>query len=133
MGYYDRYQRPGRPQGRGGNPEPEKSRSGFLGMLFNPQIGMSLRPLKETGRLFVHMVALIFSQAGLIDPRHPAVTGLDRKYGLFDVIHLAYQRVEWRQEKFASAALFVAVVGSVALCGLALAYSLFTLVFHIAA
>lgn len=132
MGYYDRYSR-GPRRGRGAVSEQPPRRTGVLGMLFNPQLGMSLRPLRETGRMFVHMVALIFAQANLIDPRHPAVTGQGgQRFGLFDVVMLAHQRVEWRQENFAQCALFSAVVASIVICALAMVYALFTLVFHIA-
>ncbi len=132
MGYYDRYSR-GYRRGRTPGPEQPARRTGVFGLLFNPQLGMSFRPLKETGRMFVHMIALIFSQANLIDPRHPAVTGQGgQRFGLFDIIMLAHQRVEWRQENFSQCALFVAVVASIAICALTMVYAIFTLLFHIA-
>lgn len=133
MSYHDRYSSRNR-RGRSAPPvEKPARRPSTLGLFFNPQFGMSFSALKETGRMFIHMIALIFAQANLIDPRHPAVTGNSReKYNLFDIINLAHQRVEWRQENFGQCALFVAVVACVALCGIGLVYAMFTLLFSLA-
>jgi hypothetical protein len=131
MGYYDRYQgrNSRRPRGNAPVNEPQR-RPSTLGVLFNPQFGTSFRALKETGRMFIHMIALIFAQANLIDPRHPAVTNTGReRYSLLEIVNLAWQRVEWRQENFAQCALFVAVVACIGLCALTLAYAFFTLLF----
>lgn len=113
------------------NTQPEQSkRTSFLGAFFNPNLGMSLNALRETGRMFVHLIALIFAQADLIDKRHPAVLGKSQEsFGLFDIINLAYQRVEWRQENFAQCAMFVAVVACIFLCGISIVYAIFAAFF----
>lgn len=113
------------------NTQPEQTkRTSILGAFFNPNIGMSLNALRETGRMFVHLIALIFAQANLIDKRHPAVLGKSQEsFGLFDIINLAYQRVEWRQENFAQCAMFVAVVACIFLCGISIVYAIFAAFF----
>ena len=83
--------------------------------------------------MFINMVAMIFAQVGLIDPRHPSVTNVGgRKYGLFEVIMLAYQRLEWRQDKFLQCSVFVAVMSCIVICAVAVTYAAFTLLFQIA-
>jgi len=109
--------------------EPSKTRSA-LGLMFNPNFGTSFSMLKDTGYMFIHMIAMIFSQADLIDKRHPAVVGEGKgKYGLFDIIMLAYERVEWRQENLAQIALFLAVCCCLGIVGLSIVYALFAIVF----
>ncbi len=106
-------------------PEPPR-RFSATGFLFNPSFGASFNALRETGRMFIHLIALIFAQANLIDKRHPAVLGKSKeKFGLFDIISLAYQRVEWRQENFAQCAMFLAVVFCILLCGASMVYAVF--------
>lgn len=111
------------------NEQPSRTRS-TLGVLFNPAFGASFSTLKETGRMFVQLIALIFVQANLIDRRHPAVTGEGkRKYGLFDIISLAHERVEWKQENISQIALFLAVCAALAICGMGLVYGFFLALF----
>lgn len=109
----------------------ERSRTrGTLGMLFNPAVGASFSALKETGRMFIHLIALIFAQANLIDKRHPAVVGGGReKYNLFDIIALAYERVEWRQENIGQISMFLAVCAALGVIALGFVYALFSALF----
>jgi len=101
-----------------------------LGLMFSPNFGTSLSVLKDTGYMFIQILAMIFAQANLIDKRHPAVTGSgDRKYGLFEIIQMAYERVEWRQENIAQISLFLAVCCSIAICALGIVFALFSVVF----
>lgn len=132
MGFYDRYNAPQRPPARRPVDDVQQKRGrGVFGLFFNPQIGMSIRPLRETGRMFVHMIALILAQANLLDSRHPAVTNVGgERYSLFEILHIAYQRIEWRQENLVQCSVFVAILGSIVLCGMALFFALFTLLFH---
>lgn len=113
------------------NNQREKSRSrGTLGMLFNPALGSSFGALKETGRMFVHLIALIFAQANLIDKRHPAILGNGKeKYNLFDIIGLAYERVEWRQENIAQISMFLAVCAALVILALGFVYAMFSIMF----
>lgn len=117
---------------RPGATPPASSRPSVLGIFFNPSFGTSFGAIKETGRMFIHLIALIFAQANLIDKRHPVVLGKSReKFGLFDVINLAYQRVEWKQENFAQCAMFVAVVSCIGLCALSMVYAVFIAFFSL--
>jgi len=79
--------------------------------------------------MFVHLIAMIFAQADLLDKRHPAVLGNDNRYGLFDIVQLAYERVEWRQENIGQIAIFLGVCSCLAICALGIVYSLFSFVF----
>lgn len=108
---------------------PSRAR-GTFGIMFNPALGASFGALKETGRIFVHLIALIFAQSNLIDKRHPAVIGGGKeRYNLFDIIALAYERVEWRQENIAQISLFLAVCASLAVIALGFVYALFSMLF----
>lgn len=111
------------------NRQPSRAR-GTFGMFFNPALGASFTALKETGRIFVHLIALLFAQANLIDKRHPAVIGGSKdRYNLFDIIALAYERVEWRQENIAQISMFLAVCVSLAVIALGFVYALFSMLF----
>lgn len=111
------------------NRPPSKTK-GALGLFFNPALGSSFATLKETGRMFIHLIALIFAQADLIDKRHPAVTGKER-YSLTDIISLAYERVEWRQENLAQISLFLAVCAALGICALGAVYAVFAAIFSV--
>jgi len=94
-----------------------------MGMLFNPNIGGSLKTLKESAYMFVRLIAMIFAQADLIDRRHPAVTGVDnQRFSLTDIIMLAYQRVEWKQENLPQVSVFVGVCACLGICFMSLIY-----------
>ena len=115
---------------RSRNNEPPSRTRGALGVFFNPALGASFSTLKETGRMFIQLIAMIFVQANLIDRRHPAVTGEGkRKYGLFEIISLAHERVEWKQENIAQIAMFLAVCTALAVCGMGLVYGFFLALF----
>lgn len=134
MSYFGPRSGGNRPQyGRGPAQEPEpKRKTGALGFMFNPQFGSSLGTIKETARMFVHLIALIFAQAGLIDTRHPAITNQDRgQYGLFDIIRIAYERVEWRQENIAQISMFLGVCACLAICAVGIVYALFSILFSV--
>ncbi len=109
----------------------EKSRTrGGLGVFFNPALGASFGALKETGRMFVHLIALIFAQADLIDKRHPAIVSNGKdKYNLFDIIGLAYERIEWRQENIAQISMFLAVCAALGVIALGFVYAMFSMMF----
>jgi hypothetical protein len=117
MPYPNRNQRP--------RETPSKAK-GALNLFFNPSFGTSFSTIKDTGRMFVHLIAMIFSQANLIDKRHPAVIDPASKFGLFSIINLAYQRVEWRQENIGQIAIFLGVCSCLAVCAIGLVYGIFT-------
>lgn len=80
--------------------------------------------------MFIHLIALIFAQANLIDKRHPAVIGGGKeKYNLFDIISLAYERVEWKQENIAQISLFLAVCAALGIVAMGFVYALFSVMF----
>lgn len=129
MSYFGNRDTRGRNQQDGNQPR----RRSALGLFFNPNLGASFRTLKESLYIFVRLIALVFAQADLIDRRHPAVTGADnQKYSLWDVLNLAYQRVEWRQENLPQTGLFVGVCVCIGLCALALVYAVFGILFGLA-
>lgn len=123
--YNNNRNRPSRPANR----EHNRARGAF-GLFFNPALGVSFGALKETGRMFINLLALIFAQANLIDKRHPAVTGTGKeRYNLFDIIRLAYQRVEWRQENIGQISLFLAVCAALGILAMAFVYALMSMLF----
>ncbi len=131
--YGGRGHRPQAGYPRRGEPLDPKRKVSAAGFMFNPNFGASFVALKETGRMFIHLLALIFVQAGLIDARHPAVISQDRGgYGLFDIVRLAYERVEWRQENLAQISLFLAVCACLLVCALGVVYVAFGILFSVA-
>jgi len=109
--------------GNRGNDRDTKKKRSTMGLLFNPNIGSSLKTLKESLYVFVKLIALVFAQADLIDRRHPVITGVDnQRYTLTEVIMLAYQRVEWKQENLPQVSVFVGVCACLGICAMAFVY-----------
>ena len=122
--YYQ--QRPQKEQDR----KPSRTR-GALGLFFNPNFGTSLGLLRDTGYMFIQLIALIFAQADLIDKRHPVIINQKARYTLLQVIQLAYQRVEWRQENISQIALFLGVCSCMLVCALGLLYALMSVALNL--
>jgi hypothetical protein len=121
--------------GRNDTPETRGAKKqSTLGFFFNPRIGASASALGESFQMLVRLIALIFSQFGLIDRRHPIITGQDRgKKSLFEVVGLAYERVHWKQENLLPNMIFLAVCSCIGLAALSLVYVVFTLLFSFGA
>ena len=121
--------------GRNDTPETRGSRKqSTLGFLFNPRFGASASALGESYQMMVRLIAMIFSQFGLIDRRHPIVTGQDRgKRRMLEVVALAYERVEWKQSNLLPNMIFLAVCSCIGIAGLSVVYALFTVLFSFGA
>lgn len=115
MAYPNRNQRPS---------EKSSKAKGAMNLFFNPSFGTSFGTIRETGRMFVHLIAMIFAQANLLDKRHPSVIGNDKRFGLFDIINIAYQRVEWRQENIGQIAIFLGVCSCLVVVALGVVYGI---------
>jgi len=99
----------------------------ILGTLFNPDIGTSLKPLGETGRTFVNLLAMIFASNGLFPRNHPAVLGAEGapRLGLSEVVGTAWRNVRFTREGAPQALMFVAVMLCIGFTVLAIFTALF--------
>ncbi len=101
--------------------ETPKGRS-MLGMLFNPDIGASLRPLGETTSAFVKLIAMVFAINGLFPKNHSALTGEDPnpKLTLHGVLSTAWHGLSFTKTGAPKVALFFAVLAGLVIAVLSL-------------
>ncbi len=86
-----------------------KKRS-ILGLLFNPEIGMELKPLGESVARFVRMLAIIFAMNGLFPKDHPAIKDENIRLTLRDVFGTAWSGLRFTREGLPQILLFFGVV-----------------------
>jgi len=92
--------------------EKTKKRS-TLGFLFNPRFGDDIKPLGESIKMFVRLIAMIFASNGLFPKNHPALLGdLNVRLTMAEVIATAYQNVSFTREGMPKALIFCAVTGT---------------------
>ena len=101
---------------------------GAVGSLFNPHIGSTIRPLGETGKMLVSIIALIFAAHGLFPRNHPALLGVSgARLTLAEVISTGWRNLKFNPEKPLPALVFIAVLASLGCSMLALAAGLFSI------
>lgn len=98
-----------RDDDKSGSKAPKKR--SLLGQLFNPNVGTEIKPVFESGRMFVRMLAYILASYKLFPKDHPALNDTSLKLSLGDVIGTAYRRLSFTREGIPQIILFVAVFG----------------------
>jgi len=107
----------------------QPKRRSVLGMMFNPDIGASLRPLGETTSIFVQLIAMIFAMNGLFPKDHPALKGVaGAKLTLSEILNTAWSGLSFTKAGLPKIALFFAVAGTLAFSVLAV-ITIFLLMF----
>jgi hypothetical protein len=95
--------------------EPQPSRRSALGIMFNPDIGDSIRPLGQVISIFVQLIAMIFATNGLFPKDHPALStkasGTPR-LTLFEIFSTAWAGLSFTPEGLPKVILFIAVTGT---------------------
>ncbi|MBV8548382.1 MAG: hypothetical protein JO126_02865, partial [Alphaproteobacteria bacterium] len=61
-----------------------------MGMLLNLDIAASINPLRDTVRMFVNLLAMIFAASGMFPRNHPAFTQDSVHLGLGEVMSRAW-------------------------------------------
>ncbi len=98
-----------------------------VGRLFNPEIGATLRPLGETGKLLADLIVTIFVAYGLIPRNHPALLNPQGpRFTIGQILRAAWHNLEFRQEKLPQIFIFFAVILSMVCSGLAILVALLT-------
>lgn len=93
----------------------ESPRRSLFATLFIPDIGASVRPLKDTFSVFVNFIALLFVLNGLFPRDHPAFQpGSKVKLHLLSVIRTAWDNVTFTKKTLFQTAFFFIVVGCMA-------------------
>jgi conjugal transfer/type IV secretion protein DotA/TraY len=95
-----------------------------IGRLFNPEIGATLRPLGETGKVLTGLIATIFAAYGLIPRNHPAVIGTGAGSSLGHVMGTAWHNLVFTREKLPQVLIFFTVVLSLGCSALAILVAL---------
>lgn len=86
------------------------SKRSLLGLLFNPQLGSTVAPLRDTNKVFLHLLAAVFAIYGLFPKDHPALKDQNAPLSFGTVFSLAWQRVEFTREALPRTAIFFAVL-----------------------
>ena len=104
----------------------QPKRRSTLGLLFNPDIGASIRPLGEATTVFVRLIAMIFAMNGLFPKNHPAL--LDEpnapRLSLPEIFRTAWAGLEFTPAGMPKVVLFVAVAGTMILAILSIVTAL---------
>src|SRR5262249_51323017 len=115
-----------RPQDNGSsNPAPRIT----LGSLLKPNFGNSIRPIGESLRVFVQLIATLFAMNQLFPKDHPFLApNTNVRLTLFQVIAIAWSNVSFKDEKEISRAMFFfAAVGCMAITTIVVIIGLFSL------
>lgn len=103
---------------------PDKPRIS-IGALFNPGVGASMRPLAETTRIFVTLLASIFAANGLFPRNHPALLGNETaSITLGEVLSTGWSNVSFRRDRLPQTAIFFATIVSLVFSALAVLIAL---------
>ncbi len=93
------------------NKNAETKKSSIWGFLFNPRFGDDIKPLAETGRMFVGLLATLFAMNKLFPKEHPALTDPRTPLSFSEVMGTAWSRLSFTKEGIPQIAFFGAVVG----------------------
>jgi len=84
-----------------------------VGRLFNPEIGSTLRPLGDTGKLLIDLIATIFVAHGLFPRNHPGlIRGSAVKLRFAEVMTTGWRHLSFTREGLPAVLIFAAVVMS---------------------
>ncbi|MDE2029447.1 MAG: DotA/TraY family protein [Alphaproteobacteria bacterium] len=95
-------------------PDQKPKKRSLFGLLFNPHLGASVSPLRESTKIFTQLLASVFAIYGLFPKDHPALRDQNARLPFFSVIRTAWQNVEFTREGLPRAIIFFAVVGLMA-------------------
>ncbi len=93
---------------------PKAAKRSIFGLLFNPQLGPAFSPLRESTRIFLHLLAGVFSIYKLLPKDYPGLNDSEAHLTLSDIIASAWQNVRFTREGLPRAIIFFAVVGVMA-------------------
>ena len=99
---------------------------GTVGSLFNPHIGSTLRPLGESGKMLVTIIAMIFAANGLFPRNHPALISDNSNVRLTfgEVMRIGWSNVVFSRKTLPQTLIFFAVVLSLGCSVLAIVVGL---------
>lgn len=86
----------------------------IFGLLFNPQLGNSIRPLGESNKIFIHLLASVFALYGLLPRNYPGLRDQNARMSLTHVMGTAWGNVNFTREGAPKAILFFAILGIMA-------------------
>ena len=101
-------------------PSPKKpdsvgaKKQGLFGLLFKPQIGSNIGPLRESTRIFVQLVAGVFAIYKLIPKDYPGLRDPNARLSFSNIISTAWQNIRLTREGAPQVILFFAITGVMA-------------------
>ncbi|MBV8061802.1 MAG: DotA/TraY family protein, partial [Alphaproteobacteria bacterium] len=98
-----------------------------MGMLLNLDIAASINPLRDTVRMFVNLLAMIFAASGMFPRNHPAFTQDSVHLGLGEVMSRAWSSLRPSVADIPRYLLFFGVLSSIVFCGGAIIIIAFSL------
>jgi conjugal transfer/type IV secretion protein DotA/TraY len=102
-------------------------KQGLLGLLFKPQIGPTIGPLRESTRIFVQLVAGVFAIYKLIPKDYPGLRDPDARLSFSNIISTAWQNIRLTREGAPQAILFFAITGVMAFSAILATISILSL------
>ncbi|NCC11151.1 MAG: hypothetical protein EOM31_11795, partial [Bacteroidia bacterium] len=84
------------------------------GLLFNPQFGKDIAPLRDSFFMFARIIASLFAMVGLFPRDHAAFVSNEVRLSLREVMGTAYANLRFTREGLPQILYFAAVVGCLA-------------------
>lgn len=91
-----------------------------IGFLLNPDIGASISPMRDTVRMFVNLLAMIFVASGMFPRNHPAFKDESIHLGLPEVMGTAWKSLKPTPGNLPRYLLFFGVLSALIFCGVAI-------------
>ncbi len=107
--------------------KPKAVKRSVLGMLFNPQLGPAISPLRESTRIFLQLVASVFASYRLIPKDYPGLRDPNAKLTLSGILGTAWNNLSFTREGLPQTLLFFAITGMMAFSALAGASALLSI------
>lgn len=101
-------------------------RRSTLNILFNPELGRSFKPVRESTHMFVQLIAMVFASQRLFPKDHPAFRG-EEHLSLPDVIRTAWSNLSFTEKGMPQVLFFFAVIACMALMVFAIIVLLMTM------
>jgi conjugal transfer/type IV secretion protein DotA/TraY len=88
-----------------------------LGILFNPQLGPALTPFRDSTRIFLHLLASVFSLYGLYPKNDPALRDPNSSLSLFKIMGAAWDSLTFDRDGLPRILIFFGVLGAMFISG----------------
>jgi len=85
----------------------------ILKILLSPKLGPAVRPLQDSGRRLIHLIANVFAIYRLLPKNYPGLGNMEEPMSLKKVFADAWKNVKFTKEGLPQAILFFAIIGAI--------------------